>query len=169
MVAFKPAHLALQALNYTAFMALVWYLSGNPAYRQLGRDQAMLTLAFGHAAKPVGECIRYTADELAKMAPNMRTPVKCPRERSPLTLRLSLDERVIANDVFEAPGLYNDQSVDVYREFKIPAGRHRLSIWMNDDVNTRGPTYTFERELEMYPAQRLVVGFDARGSGFSAH
>ena len=46
----------LQIGNYTLFMGLVWYFSFNPPYRQLAEDSAVVTLAFGHAAKRISEC-----------------------------------------------------------------------------------------------------------------
>jgi len=165
----KPKSLLLQAVNYTVFMAMVWYFSFSPPYRQLAEDKAVVTLAFGHAAKRVSECNVLSQEELSKLAPNMRKPMDCPRERSPLSIELRLDGELAIQDVFEAPGLYNDQSVDVYRNIKVPQGEHRLSVWMNDDVRVNGPTYQFEQTVNLQPAQRLVVKFDANKNAFTVN
>lgn len=165
----KPTSLLLQALNYAVFMAMVWYFSFSPSYRQLAEDKAVVTLAFGHAAQRVSECNVLSQEELMKLAPNMRKPMDCPRERSPITVELQVDGEVAIRDIFDAPGIYQDQSVDVYRNVKVPHGEHRLSVWMNDDVNVDGPTYRFERTVNLQPAQRFVVTFDANKNGFSVN
>ena len=56
MSALKPKWLLLQAVNYTVFMAMVWYFSFSPPYRHLADDEAVLTLAFGHAGQRISEC-----------------------------------------------------------------------------------------------------------------
>lgn len=159
--------LLLQAVNYTLFMAMVWYFSFNPPYRQLAEESAVVTLAFGHAAKRVSECSVLSQEELQKLAPNMRKPLDCPRERSPVTVELRLDGNLVAREVIEAPGLYQDQSVDVYRNIKVAQGQHHLSVWMNDDINVDGPTFEFQKTVNLQPAQRLVLSFDPNKNGFS--
>ena len=163
----KPVRLVFQVINYSVFMAMVGYLSILPAHRHLEENQALVTLACGHAGQPVSPCVRFTPEQLAKMAPNMRKPAECPRERSPVTIELRLDDVVLAREVIEAPGLYNDQSIDVYRNFEVPAGNHSLSIQMNDDVNVTGPTWRYQQTVSLRPAQRMVVAFHPEQGGFS--
>ncbi len=167
MATIKPMRLLLQALNYALFMLLVWYFSIYPPYRQLEDDQAIITLAFGHTAKRIGECTRLSAAEQAKLAPNMRQAVDCPRERSSVTIELHLDGELAAKVTVESPGLYNDQGVDIYEDIKASTGPHLLSVWMNDDANVDGPTYQYEDQIELHSAQRLVVAFDSKKDGFS--
>ena len=169
MSALRPKSLILQAVNYTLFMAMVWYFSFNPPYTQLENEEAVVTLAFGHAAKRVSECNIISPEELAKLAPNMRKPMDCPRERSAVTIELRLDGKLAVQEVFEAPGLYKDQSVDIYRNIQVPQGEHLLSVWMNDDVNVKGPTYRFEQTVRLQPMQRLVLRFDANKNEFSVN
>jgi hypothetical protein len=157
----------LQGFNYAVFMALVGYFATHPAYHRLAEDDAVLTLAFGHTSKRVSECKPLTNAQVAELAPNMRAMVDCPRERSPLTLEVSLDEQLASRVEIESPGLYNDQSIDVYREIVTRAGEHRLIIRMNDDVNVEGPTYVFDELIQIQPSQRVVVSFDATQDGFS--
>jgi len=167
--ALRPKSLLLQGVNYTVFMALVWYFSFSPPYRQLADDHAVVTLAFGHAAKRVAECKIFSPEELAKLAPNMRKPMDCPRERSPVTIEFRVNNELAVKEIYQAPGLYQDQSVDIYRNIKVPQGEHRLSVWMNDDVNIDGPTFQMERTVNLQPAQRLVVKFDANKNAFTVN
>jgi hypothetical protein len=162
MKSFKLKWLPLQVLNYSVFMFMVWYFSFSPPYRQLETDKAVVTLAFGHAGQRISECKVMSQEDLEKLAPNMRKPMDCPRERSPVTIELLLDGEPAVKDVLEAPGLYNDQSVHVYRNVKVVSGEHSLSVLMNDDANHEGPTHRLEQNIFLEPAQRLVVSFDAK-------
>jgi hypothetical protein len=156
----------LQAINYTLFMAIVWYFSFQPPYRQLEEGQAVVTLSFAHAAELREPCRRFTQEELQKLPPNMRRPMDCARERSPIQVELYLDSKLMAKHDIEAPGLHNDQGIDLFHRIKAPAGDHNLRIWMNDDVKVEGPTYQFEQAVTLKPEQQLLIDFDANSGGF---
>jgi hypothetical protein len=151
----------LQALNYALFMLLVWYFSAAPPYRHLTAEQAVVTVAFAHAGQRREACRELSQEELARLPPNMRAPVDCPRERSPVTLELLLDGELLLREVVNAPGLYSDLGVDIYRSAKVPAGTHELAVRMNDDVRVPGPTHSRTQTVSLAPAQRLVVDFDS--------
>ncbi|KAA3630936.1 MAG: hypothetical protein DWQ08_05515 [Proteobacteria bacterium] len=157
----------LQVINYAVFMAVVGYFSLYPAHRRLADDEAVVTLAFGHAGARIAECRTLSQSDIDELAPNMRQAFDCPRERSPLVVELTLDDEVAASLALEAPGIYNDQGVDVYRDIKVSAGAHHLAIWLNDDVNVEGPTHRFEQAVNLEPAQRLVITFDPSKGGFA--
>ena len=156
----------LQVLNYTLFMLLVWYFSAAPPYVQLQPDQAVITVAFAHAGERIGECRKLSQEELAKLPPNMRAPMDCPRERSPVTVHLLLDGKLLLEEVARAPGLYSDLGVDIYRTAKIPAGEHKLAVEMNDNVRVEGPTYQHEEVVTLKPTQLLVVDFNSETGKF---
>ncbi len=156
----------LQVLNYTLFMLLVWYFSAAPPYTQLQPDQAVITVAFAHAGERVGECRKLSQEELARLPPNMRAPLDCPRERSPVSVQLLLDGKLLLEEVARAPGLYSDLGVDIYRTAKVPVGKHTLAVQMNDNVRVEGPTYTHEETVSLEPAQLLVVNFNSETGKF---
>ena len=162
----KVLRYPLQALNYAVFMALVWYFSAAPSYTQLQPEQAVVTVAFSHAGKRVEECRQLSQEELAELPPNMRAPMDCPRERSPVTVQLLLDGELLIEEVATAPGIYNDLGIDVYRTTKVPAGEHTLAVWMNDNVRVEGPVYTHETTVNLEPAQLLVVDFNSETGSF---
>lgn len=99
----------LQAVNYTIFMVLVWYFSISPAYQQLEDDQAVITITMSHVGKHVTECKKISQEELLKLPPNMRKPMDCSRERSPIIIKLLLDDNVIYDKTLPPLGLYSDQ------------------------------------------------------------
>jgi len=156
----------LQALNYSIFMLLVWYFSAAPSYTQLTPDQAVVTVAFAHAGERLEECRELSGEELARLPPNMRAPMDCPRERSPVTVHLLLDGELLLEEVARAPGLYSDLGIDIYRSAKVPAGKHTLTVQMNDNVRIEGPTYTDEEMVTLEPGQRLVVNFNSETGKF---
>ena len=151
----------LQALNYAVFMLLVWYFSAAPSYTQLTPEQAVITVAFAHAGQRREACRELSQEELAKLPPNMRAPMDCPRERSPISVDLLIDGEQVINEVHNAPGLFNDLGVDMYRSAKVKAGEHRLVIHMNDNVRVDGPTHVHEETVRLQPAQHLVINFNS--------
>ncbi len=157
----KVLRYALQAFNYILFMVVVWYFSIKPPYHQLQEDQAVITLSFTHATKIREACKKLSQQELMKLAPNMRLPMSCPRERSPLNIELYLDETLLAKDVLVPLGFHKDQGVSLFKSIKVKAGEHVLRVWMNDDVNVDGPTYEYKKNINLKPEQRLLLDFDS--------
>ena len=162
----KPVRYFLQAINYTVFMALVWYFSAAPSIRILADDQAMITIAFAHAGEVKEPCRKLTQEELAELALNMRQTEECPRQRSPVVIKATLDNKTIFDVALDPPGLFEDGSVDVYYSGRIPAGKHRFEIKMNDSVRNPDFSHTFDREIEVAPGQIVLVRFDLE-NGFT--
>lgn len=155
----------LQAVNYSAFMALIWYFSTSPPYQQLGEDEAVLIISFSHAGEIREPCHKRTAEELMALPPNMRAPMDCSRERSPIVIEVLFDDALMYSETVEAPGLYKDSGVDIYHSAKVSAGSHHLTIKMDDSVLKQGFNYSFDQVVEIKPAEILLVGF-VYGEGF---
>lgn len=149
----------LQALNYFVFMALVGYLSTAPSYTHLEGDLAQVTLAFGHAGETREPCRQLSPEELQKLAPNMRKPMDCPRERSPVVVELLMDGELLLKVTASAPGLFEDGSVDIFRSVRVPTGRHSFEVRMNDSVRVEGYTHRASHEAELERGRLLVVDF----------
>ena len=150
----------LQAFNYTIFMALIWYFATSPAIRVIEDDEAMITVAFGHAGETLEECRRLSQEELLKLPPNMRKLEDCPRERSPIIIEAMLDGEIIYNKTMRPPGIFNDGGVNIYYKSKVPAGKHAFKIRMDDSVRKQGFNHSFEQDVNIDPAQILLVEFD---------
>ncbi|MDH3633523.1 MAG: hypothetical protein OES20_02350 [Gammaproteobacteria bacterium] len=161
----KPLRFLLQAINYSVFMALIWYFASAPSVRIIENDEAMITIAFAHAGELREPCRMLSQEELNQLAPNMRKIDDCPRERSPVTIEAMLDGEPFYSASLQPPGLFEDGGVDVFHSAKIRAGTHRLHLQMNDSVRIEGFNHRFEREVSIDPAQILLVGFES-GQGF---
>ena len=157
----KVLRYLLQAVNYTVFMALIWYFATSPSIRVINDDEAVLTVAFAHAGDTREPCRKLSQEELAKLPPNMRKPDDCPRERSPVTIEIMLNDQQIYSEALEPPGLFKDGGVDVYYSATVPAGKHHFEIRMNDSVRIDGFNHTLEQEVHIDPAQILLVRFNS--------
>lgn len=162
----KPVRYLLQAINYTVFMALLWYFSAAPSIRILADDQAMITIAFAHAGEVREPCRALSSEELAELALNMRQTEECPRQRSPVVIKATLDDETIYDVSLDPPGLFEDGGVDVYYSGKIPAGMHKFSIKMNDSIRNTDFNHVLNSEIEVAPGQIVLVRFD-NANGFT--
>ena len=160
------ARLAGQVLFYCLFFAFIGYFADQPEFVNLAPDEARLKLAVRHSGRLLGEC--QELDEAAQMqrAPNMRVARICPRERSPVTVELALDRKVIFVNSIEPAGLHNDGVSALYEYFNVKAGPVHLSVKLDDDINSEGYSHRFEQDFSLSPAQILVIEFD---NGFNIH
>ncbi len=157
----------LQAINLFLFMALIAAFSSGPSVRQLEEGMAVITLAFGHAGQPVRACHKRTPDELAALAPNMRAPMDCPRERSIIKVELLMDGKSILNLTVPPPGAFKDQGVDIYENVTVPIGRHKFTVRMNDSALVKGYTYSNSYTADLTAAQLLFIDFSQQANGFT--
>ncbi len=161
----NPVHWLGQAVLYTAFAAAVGVFSAWPAFRQLQPDQALLRLSLLHPGAFLADCRTRTAEELAKLPAHMRTAQDCPRERSPVHVRVTLDDRPLVDEHFAPSGLARDGAAAAYRRIAIPAGPHRLSVAVNDDARHAEVFQTGEKSLQLVPGQVVLIDFDPRRGG----
>ena len=87
----------------------------------------------------------------------MRAAKVCPRERSPITVRIDLDGQPLYEGVAQPAGLSKDGASTLYKRFEVPAGEHLVSVKMNDNVRVQGFNLAREEKMALKPAQILVV------------
>lgn len=162
----KIMQYAGQAVFYGLFVAVIGYFSSAPAYVHFPKDMALIKASFSHAGQPKEECHVRTADELANLPPNMRVPVQCGRERSPVMFDLELDGKEVYRAELPPAGLSRDGVSTVYQRFEVPAGRHHLRARLKDSVRVPDFNYIKEADVELAPAQVFVVEFNSRTGGF---
>ena len=149
----------LQALCYAAFIAVVGYFSTSPPYTHLPPGDALVKLSVVHTGARKEECRERSAEELAKLAPNMRSATVCPRERVPVSIRIDLDGAPLFDIVAPPRGLARDGASTVYRRIAIPAGHHRVVARLNDTASA-GYAHVREAEFDLAPGRILVIDFD---------
>lgn len=156
-----------QALLYGAFALFIGVFSSWPRYQALPPDQALVKVSFIHHGQRIAECRPFTAGELAKLPPNMRAPMKCERERSPVTIEVDLDGATVYRHVAAPSGLSHDGASSVYQRIAVPAGEHRIAVRLKDSASARTFTHTRDATLTLKPAQVLVIDFDSDKGGIT--
>ncbi len=154
-----------QALLYAPLAALLGYFSTEPPFTHLPPEQALVRVSFSHAAQRREPCRERSAEELAKLAPNMRAALDCPRERAPVEVELEIDGKRVLHAVAQPAGLRRDGVSNVYRRLPIAAGRHTFVARLKDRVEGDFG-YVAERTLELAPGGMLIIDFNAARGGF---
>lgn len=162
----KPLHLLGQAIAYAAFAGVIGYFSTRPAYTHLDPELALIKLSFSHAGQHKGECRQLSPEDLAKLPPNMRRPLDCPRERLPLQVELVLDGEVLYRGELPPSGLAGDGASTAYRKFPVAPGRHRLAARLRDSARPTGYDYEKEADITLHPRQNFVIDFRPALGGF---
>lgn len=158
--------IAGQAPLYLAFIATIGVLSTSPAYSPIDPNDAMLVLSFSHAGQRVGECRRRSPEEIARLPPNMRGPLDCPRGRLPVVVELELDGKLLAHRTLQASGLSHDRASSVYQKYVVPSGRHRLAARLRDSARTAGFDYVRDADIVLEPRRSFVLDFNTEEGGF---
>jgi hypothetical protein len=156
-----------QGLLYGLFALLIGVFSHWPTYRHLAADQALIKLSFTHHGQVVSACRQLTPAELAKLPPNMRAPMQCPRERVPVVVELDIDGQPAARHTAAPSGLSKDGASTVYHRVQVAAGSHRIAVRMKDSPGGGGFDHVREATVTLAPAHILVIDFDAAKGGFT--
>jgi hypothetical protein len=163
----RAARVLLQALFYLPLMLLIGYFSRSPAFVHLPADQAILRMSIARAAERLHPCRERSAEELAKLAPNMRAAQDCPRERAPLALELEVDGERLLQAVVQPSGVQKDGVANFYRRVALPAGPHRIVVRMRDRPqggDNPGYNHVLEQSLTLAGGDSLLIDFNpARG------
>ena len=161
----KALRFAAQLALYAPLMAILGYFSTAPGFTVVAPDQALVRVSFIHATERKQSCRERSAEELARLAPNMRASLDCPRERSPLRVEIELDGEVVLRREVQPSGLRRDGNAVVYQRMTLPAGRHRIVARLRDrpegDYN-----YVSEQTLELAGGRVLLIDFNAARGGF---
>jgi len=155
----KPLQYVAQAVAYAAFAATVGYLSASPAYQHVEPGAAVIKMIFSHASSRVAECRTLTPEEIEALAPNMRRPTECGRERHPIFVELILDDSLIYSGMSEPIGLWKDGPTNVYEKFVVAPGAHRVIMRLRDTGRTTGFDYEQTEDIELRSRQNFVIGF----------
>ena len=161
----RALQIAAQLALYVPLMALIGTFSTEPRFSTLGPDEALLRLSFIHAAERKEPCRERSAEELAKLAPNMRAALDCPRERAMLLVELEVDGQLALRREVPPAGVQRDGNATVYHRLPLAAGRHRIVARLRDRP---GEDFNFvgETTLELAPGAALLIDFSKAKGGF---
>jgi len=162
----KLKQVILQVTVFALFGAFVGVFANYPEYRHHDPQMALIKLNFSHAGETKEECRRLTQEELERLAPNMRRPLDCPRERVPLLVEIRLDDAIIFNESLPPSGLARDGTSTVSRRFTVSPGRHVLQALLRDSRGNTGFDYERTAEIDLRPGQNFVIDFNGEAGGF---
>lgn len=155
----------LQVPAYAAFAAFVGYFSTDPPYRQLAPGQAVVKLSIVHAGERREACHERSAAELAKLAPNMRAALDCPRERSDVRVEVEMDGVLLFRAAAPAAGVHHDLPSTIYRRSDVAAGTHVFRARLADGPGAEF-TQVARARVELAPGRVLVIDYAAGAGGF---
>lgn len=158
--------LAGQFAVIAALFAAVAAIANWPVYRQIPRGAALVTLTFVHRADRKTECRRLTAQEIQKLAPNMRRAQECPRNRLPIYVELDLDGRRLFQASLAPTGIAGDGPAKVYERFVVPAGKYDIAVRMRDTPRQDGFDHERRENVTLAADQMFVIDFPPESSDF---
>lgn len=162
----KAVRFAAQLALYVPLMAILGYFSTEPRFSVVAPGEALVRVSFIHATQRKEACRERAPEELAKMAPNMRAALDCPRERSPLLVEIELDGKLVLRREVQPSGLRRDGNAAVYERMALPAGRHRIIARLRDRAEGEF-TFTKDETLELAGGRTLIIDFNAAKGGFA--
>ena len=151
---------------YGAFIAFIGYFSTLPAYEHFPADHALIRLSLSHAGQHKDKCRKRSAEELAQLPPNMRAPMECTRERSPVEVLIEVDGKPLYHETLQPSGLSKDGASSLYRRIPLKAGTYRIVAHLSDDASG-SYNYVHEETVALSPAQVMVIDFKTGTHGFT--
>ena len=158
-------HLVLGGLTTLLLCLAVAWLATHPTWRSLPVETAVLRVSFTHSGDRSASCRDRTAEELAKLPPNMRNAQVCDRRRPPILVQIEIDGKIIYTAEKAPSGLAGSGPSRVYERLLLPAGAHVLTVRMRDNPRTEGFDYEATRDVVLKPEQSFVIDF-RKDSGF---
>ena len=149
-----------------ALFAAVALLSNRPVYRQTPPGTGVVMLTFVHGADRRADCRRLSAQEIAKLAPNMRRTEECPRQRRPVYVELDVDRRTVYQANLRPTGVAGDGPSRVYERFVLAAGQHDIAVRMRDSARPDGFDHQRSEQVTLAADQMLVIDFRAENGEF---
>ena len=149
-----------EILMYAVFIAVIAALSVWPPYERLEKDRAMISLVFSHAGELISECRTLTQEELNELAPNMRAPTVCPRERHPVRVELRTGDETLYQKTLLPSGIWADGKASIYERIEVQAGVHELFVGVNDSGGDAGFDFSETLTIDLTSGRNLVVQFD---------
>ena len=158
---------SLQIIVLGLMMAAVGHFADSPTYKVMNPSQTELRLVIRHSGVLIGACEMKPAEELEKLPANMRQPMNCPREKSPLSLELLVNDEVLHRGVVRPSGIHDDGVLALYQNFRVPGGSTDIELRVKDQVDLENYNYTLRETLELSRDSVILIEFTDQGISFS--
>ena len=148
-----------QIIAFTLFAIGLGYFSNSPTYTHLDPEMALIKLSFSHASQHKEECRRLSPEEIAALAPNMRHPVECPRQRLPVLVEMIMDGNTLLRKAYTPTGLAHDGAASAYEKIPVTPGLHKLTVRLRDSDREDGFDFEDGININLVPRQQFVIDF----------
>lgn len=162
----KLAKLIGQIVSFILFALALGYFSNSPSYTYHDAEMALIMVSFSHSSERKEECRRFTPEELAALAPNMRRPMDCKRERVPVYVEVTLDGNSLLSKSYNPTGLAKDGSASIYERISVKPGQHQLIAKLRDSGRETGFDYESDTSINIKPKELFVIDFRKELGGF---
>jgi hypothetical protein len=149
-----------------ALFAAVAALADWPVYRQIPPGHGVVMLTFVHGAERATECRRLSAQEIAKLPPNMRKVQDCPRGRRAVAVEFDIDGRLAYRASLPPTGIAGDGPSRVYERFVLPAGEHDIAVRMRDTGRSDGFDHQGKARVALAADQMFVIDYRSETGEF---
>ena len=156
-----------QVVLFILFGLMLGYFSNSPSYTYHDHEMALIMVSFSHGSERKEECRRFTPEEIAALAPNMRRPMDCSRERVPVYVEIILDGHSILSKSYNPTGLSKDGSASIYERITVKPGAHQLIAKLRDSKRQEGFDYESDISIDIEPKQLFVIDFRKDLNGFN--
>tara|TARA_B100000959_G_scaffold276338_1_gene330959 strand:- start:919 stop:1422 length:504 start_codon:yes stop_codon:yes gene_type:complete len=155
-----------QIVAFTLFALVLGYFSNSPSYTYHDPTMALIMVSFSHASERKEKCRRFTPEEIAALAPNMRRPMDCPRERVPVYVEVIMDGNSLLSKSYNPTGLAKDGSTSIYESIPVKPGQHQLITKLRDSNREDGFDYESKVSINLNPKELFVIDFRKDLDGF---
>ena len=162
----KFSKLLGQLISFTLFGLMLGYFSNSPSYTYHDAEMALIMVSFSHSSERKEECRRFTAEEIAATAANMRRPMDCKRERVPVYVEVMLDGENLLSKSYNPTGLAKDGSASIYERISVAPGQHQLIVKLRDSGREEGFDYESDTMINIEPKELFVIDFRKELGGF---
>jgi hypothetical protein len=146
-----------QATIWLLAMLLVVGLAHWPRYRPLPEGHGELKLSMAHLTERLQPCRTLSAEERAKLPPNMRALQTCERERAPAVVELLLNGHTLVQRAVPPAGLHNDGRSYLHQQWPLPAGSHQLTLRLRDTPRSEGYDHEQHFDLSLQPGASALL------------
>ena len=148
--------IAAQVGFYLLIGLFIGYFTYSPTYQYTDGQQIELKFVVRYSGDLIGECRDLTEEEMQKLPPNMRKTQVCPREKSPMTVTLSVNGDELYGTTIKPSGIQNDGVLAFYKSFKLPA--EALAVQFSIEGGE-----VYEQTINVDPGDVILLHYDDSG------
>ena len=153
----------VQVVTLCLLGAGLGYLADSPKLTVVAPGSTTLKLMVRHSGKVIGQCEELDEASLERKAANMRQVLVCPREKSPMAIRLTVNSRMVVDEIINPSGIHHDGVLAYYRSFEVQEGRLNLEVGMTENAVQDADERVFSYDIEATSASIIVVQLDDAG------